>query len=104
MNEDGRVDGGFSEPPTSQRAGALSSVSPRIAERCGRAMSSWNSIGKLHRTRGGNPSAASPAAVNARLTADKGLIFVPSGATGHGADDVIDGASCSSHACACARS
>jgi hypothetical protein len=92
--------GGFSDPPISQCAGALPSVSPRVFERCGREMSSWNSIGTLHRTCGGNPIAARPAAVTARLIADEGLIFVPSGATGHGADEVIEGASCSSQACA----
>ena len=96
--------GGFPVPPNSHSAGSLSSVSPRILDRVGHAIPSWNSGGKVHRTGDGNPMAARPSALKAMFNVTDGFTFTPLGATGHGRADVIAGATRRSQRCACPAS
>ena len=71
------------------RSGALSPVSPRIRDRSGDVMPSWNSEGKVHSTRG-QSARAQPAAVIPTLIADCGFTFADARSTGHRLEVVIE--------------
>jgi len=65
-------------------------VSPRMRDRSGDAIPSWNSEGNVHNTREGSPHARSPSAVMPTLTADCGLDVADLESPLHRVDDVID--------------
>ena len=96
--------GGFPGPPSSHVAGALSSVSPRMRERCGTATPSRNSVGNVQCAAGARPHALRPGAVNAKLMAAAGLILRPSVPIGQRTAEVIDPASLPIHSRAAAAS
>ena len=96
--------GGVLVPPNSHSTGSLSSVSPRILDRSGCAIPSWNSGGKGAENLRRQPERREAVGGEGDVHRTGGFTFSPLGAMGHGRADVIAGTTRPSQRRACPAS